>query len=755
MTESSQQEFFLDHFQKVRELLDGGEVSEALEVMLDVRENGFVNRELDSMIDSLRDDPSDEVISQALDWATMIIDRLTSFGGDVFQLVEEFSEASLGLSEAEWVPVESAATDQQMSPESDDLLAMDFDDLEDLEEVESEDLDIDLEFSDDDEAWDEIDDLEDLSDLDEFSGLDELSDLDELSGLDELSDLGELSDPDEPERDEEIPGGPSRHEQETKPHPSVADEDRETRRHQAVPGDQKSRLNSLRETAKQRSIPERTAEQQAVEEEVKGTVDGFSFDGSEGVEEDSERSDAGARGFVDESTRRSDSLDKILADEADSAALEDAGTSTPEELDQGDSESDAEDDEDDFDFDLGFENPASRIETPSSQSDVVDDATDDAADEDDFDLDFGFENPEARAEMPDMASSPSESEVRDAEDEPEEEEPEEDEQEEDEQEEDFDFDFGFDNPNSRTSTPSGSPFPVSDSDANDSEADRDIDADRGEHRDPEMTPASMPSIPRLRVPADEEETSPHGDAPSANDVGDSLDDDEFFELAESLNGESSEVSSSGPYRGEPLMNTSNTPMPSVTSTPTPVPSEESDLSEVSQGREREDTPNPFAHEAPTGVQRALVDAHSSFTLEEIRDSEVSEAQNEEAAVGALMSEARRLYETGKFESAHDLLGAVLEREAVSDEARELMGTVAGELERQHQAKLGSLSKIPELEVAMSDIPTMNLDHRFGFLLSQIDGMSSFEDILELSSMTRVETLEVLVQMLDRDIIGLD
>ncbi len=139
MTDSSQQQFFLDQFQKVRDLLDGGDARSALGVMLDIREAGFVNKELDTMIEALRDEPPAEVVREAQSWADLIIERLTSYGGDVFQLVEDLSEASLGLSEAEWVPV---IDDNLEDVADDELLSLDVGDFDDAAfDMELEDVD--------------------------------------------------------------------------------------------------------------------------------------------------------------------------------------------------------------------------------------------------------------------------------------------------------------------------------------------------------------------------------------------------------------------------------------------------------------------------------------------------------------------------------------------------------------------------------------------------------------------------------------
>lgn len=212
-----------------------------------------------------------------------------------------------------------------------------------------------------------------------------------------------------------------------------------------------------------------------------------------------------------------------------------------------------------------------------------------------------------------------------------------------------------------------------------------------------------------------------------------IDEDEFFALAESFASESSAAESTGtgkepqPYRGEPVIRNS--------------------------GQEDD---NPFAHEAPTGVRHAAIE--SSFVLEEIREGRKPKNPAAESQVATNMSaillEANRMYESGDLESALDICAKVLSR-GDNPDAQELMAKVEGELERQSMSEIGSLSRTPKLAVAMSDIATLDLDHREGFLLSQIDGTMAFEDIVELSGMPRRETLGLLAELLAKNVISVD
>jgi hypothetical protein len=70
------------------------------------------------------------------------------------------------------------------------------------------------------------------------------------------------------------------------------------------------------------------------------------------------------------------------------------------------------------------------------------------------------------------------------------------------------------------------------------------------------------------------------------------------------------------------------------------------------------------------------------------------------------------------------------------------------------ARLGSLKQIIRVAIAREQIRWLSLDHRAGFLLSLIDGTSSIEELLDVSSMPRLEALRILYGLLDQRVIEL-
>lgn len=69
-----------------------------------------------------------------------------------------------------------------------------------------------------------------------------------------------------------------------------------------------------------------------------------------------------------------------------------------------------------------------------------------------------------------------------------------------------------------------------------------------------------------------------------------------------------------------------------------------------------------------------------------------------------------------------------------------------------ESKLGDMRGAPRLKLQPDEIIWLNLDHRAGFVLAQIDGQVSYEDLFALAGMPRLDTARILAQLLDEGVI---
>jgi hypothetical protein len=69
-------------------------------------------------------------------------------------------------------------------------------------------------------------------------------------------------------------------------------------------------------------------------------------------------------------------------------------------------------------------------------------------------------------------------------------------------------------------------------------------------------------------------------------------------------------------------------------------------------------------------------------------------------------------------------------------------------------RLGSLEWVPTLAVDQNELRALAVDHRAAFLLSQVDGVSTIEMILDISGMPRADGLRFVIGFLEQGIIRL-
>ncbi len=222
-----------------------------------------------------------------------------------------------------------------------------------------------------------------------------------------------------------------------------------------------------------------------------------------------------------------------------------------------------------------------------------------------------------------------------------------------------------------------------------------------------------------------------GQTNQGSDLDSLLFEEELFAQAQSLAADDDFVDSNEGkplYRGEPLR---KSPTSDIISPPDSVSTHSTDMQ---VGHE---PTNPFAHDAPTGVGQP--------SLKDMSDTPRDDGTT------ILLQQVRKLYDSGKFQSALDIIDNVL-AQASTPEAELLKQNIVRELERQHHDRIGSLSRVPTLGIPLNELSHHQLDHRAGFILSQIDGLLSFEDIIDMSAMSRLETMSVLADLCDRDLI---
>jgi len=118
----------------------------------------------------------------------------------------------------------------------------------------------------------------------------------------------------------------------------------------------------------------------------------------------------------------------------------------------------------------------------------------------------------------------------------------------------------------------------------------------------------------------------------------------------------------------------------------------------------------------------------------------------------MFERARELQNLDDHSGARELL---LQAQALWPDLTGLSDALARsetKLQTNYESKIGKLSAVPRVRLKEDEVIWLNLDHRAGFMLAQIDGTLSFEDLFSVSGMSRLDTARILAQLLDQRVI---
>jgi hypothetical protein len=124
-------------------------------------------------------------------------------------------------------------------------------------------------------------------------------------------------------------------------------------------------------------------------------------------------------------------------------------------------------------------------------------------------------------------------------------------------------------------------------------------------------------------------------------------------------------------------------------------------------------------------------------------------------VGALIRGARELLELDDFSGVLELTDKVLLQDGTHQEALFIREQASHQLERMFASKVGELSRIPRVCMSQDEFIWLNLDHRAGFVLSLVDGRTSFEDVITVSGLAPLDAFRILAQLLQEKVIEVD
>jgi tetratricopeptide (TPR) repeat protein len=109
--------------------------------------------------------------------------------------------------------------------------------------------------------------------------------------------------------------------------------------------------------------------------------------------------------------------------------------------------------------------------------------------------------------------------------------------------------------------------------------------------------------------------------------------------------------------------------------------------------------------------------------------------------------ARELFALGDFSGSLELIEKILKVDPDHGEARDYLRQNEATLISMYESKLGSPNGVPRLAIKPEEVMWLNLDHRAGFLLAQIDGSVDYEALFALSGLPRLDTARILANLI--------
>ena len=118
----------------------------------------------------------------------------------------------------------------------------------------------------------------------------------------------------------------------------------------------------------------------------------------------------------------------------------------------------------------------------------------------------------------------------------------------------------------------------------------------------------------------------------------------------------------------------------------------------------------------------------------------------------LETEAKERFELGDFSGALRVAELLLGQDPAHGSAPTWIAASRERLLQLYASRLGGVDRVVRLSVRHGGVRWLGLDHRAGFLMSCVDGVSTVEDLIDISGMPRLEAMRTLVELLDTDVI---
>jgi tetratricopeptide (TPR) repeat protein len=202
------------------------------------------------------------------------------------------------------------------------------------------------------------------------------------------------------------------------------------------------------------------------------------------------------------------------------------------------------------------------------------------------------------------------------------------------------------------------------------------------------------------------------------------------------------------------------PLPGAASAPVPLPGGVAARAESAPRASGDFAASPW-DEGPAAVATYVLEPEGGLDLAAVSERPDVRSQGGAGAaptaasedVAAWLGAARELFALGDFTGSLELIEKILRADPGHAEARAYLAQNEATLTSMYESKLGPLTAVPRLAIKPEEILWLNLDHRAGFLLSQIDGAVDYQALFAIAGLPRLETARILANLVADGVIA--
>lgn len=118
-----------------------------------------------------------------------------------------------------------------------------------------------------------------------------------------------------------------------------------------------------------------------------------------------------------------------------------------------------------------------------------------------------------------------------------------------------------------------------------------------------------------------------------------------------------------------------------------------------------------------------------------------------------VGEMQDRFSLGDYSGSLVIAESLLSDDPRHREAKKYADNCRNILEQMYTARLGPLDRVPYVAVPLEQLRWLSIDHRAGFVLSHVDGVSSLEQILDVSGMPLLDTLRILYELVQHRVVS--